>query len=61
MPAASFINDPQHWRDRAEEMRSLAAEMTNEQTQKSMLRIANDYDKLAQRAEERSSGSPQSK
>jgi hypothetical protein len=60
MPA-SFINDPKHWSDRAEEMRRLAAEMTDEQSKGAMLRIAADYDKLAQRAEERSDGSAQSK
>ena len=60
MPA-SFINDPKHWRDRAEEMRRLAEEIIDEKSKQTMLRIAKDYDKLAQRAEERSSGSLQSK
>jgi hypothetical protein len=31
MPA-SFINDPMHWRDRAEELRRLTEEMANEKT-----------------------------
>jgi hypothetical protein len=60
MPA-SFINDPKHWRDRAEEMRRIASEMVDEKSKQTMLRIAKDYDKLAQRAEERSGGLPQSK
>jgi hypothetical protein len=37
MPA-SFINDPQHWRDRAEEMRRLAEEMIDEKSKQTMLR-----------------------
>ena len=57
MPA-HFINDPKHWRDRAEEMRRLATAMADERTRETMLRIAADYDNLARRAEERSGGSP---
>jgi hypothetical protein len=46
--SSSIINDPEHWRGRAEEMRRLAA------TKQMMLRIARDYENLAVRAEERS-------
>jgi hypothetical protein len=46
--SASFINDPMHWRDRAEELRRLTKEMANEKTKQTTLRIANDYDKLAE-------------
>jgi len=60
MPA-SFINNPMHWRDRAEELRRLTEEMADKKTKQTMLRIAKDYDKLAERAEERSGGSPHSK
>jgi hypothetical protein len=28
--ATSFINDPEHWRNRAEEARTLADQMTDE-------------------------------
>jgi len=59
MPA-SLINDPEHWRDRAREKRELAERLRNAQAKQAMLRIANDYERLAQRAEERSRGSPQS-
>ena len=52
MPA-SFINDPEHWRHRAEEMRTLADDMKDEISKQMMLRIAQDYERLAQRAEER--------
>jgi len=56
MPA-SFINDPEHWRHRAEETRTLADGMRDEISRQMMLRIAQDYDRLAQRAEERKTGS----
>ena len=48
--ATSFINDPEHWRSRAEEARTLADQMSDESSKQTMLRIAADYDKLAERA-----------
>jgi hypothetical protein len=59
MPA-SFIYDPEYWRGRAKEMRTLAAGMRDQLSQEKMLRIAQDYEKLAQRAKERSKGVTQS-
>ncbi len=47
------INDAKHWRDRAAEMRALSAEMKDFEARKLMLKLASDYDKLADRAEER--------
>jgi hypothetical protein len=46
MPA-SFINDPEHWRHRAEEIRTLADGMKDELSKQMMLRIAQDYERLA--------------
>jgi hypothetical protein len=53
MPS-SFINDPEHWRGRAHEMRRLAEDVKDATTKEMMLRIARDYEDLALRAGERS-------
>lgn len=47
------LNDAAHWRDRAAETRVLSEAMTNPTTKSTMLTLANDYDKLADRALER--------
>jgi hypothetical protein len=44
--------DPEHWRFRAEETRTVADQMTHEEARAVMRRIANDYDRLAKLAEE---------
>jgi hypothetical protein len=51
--ALQGINDAKHWRDRAAEMRVLSGEMKDAEAQSMMLKLANDYDKLANRAEDR--------
>ena len=50
--------DPGHWRKRGAEMRALADEANNPESKRMMLRLAEDYDELAKRAEERSTGRP---
>jgi hypothetical protein len=60
MPSV-FLNDPQHWRDRADQMRALASESSDPESRTIMLRVANDYDLLARRAERRAQGVAQSK
>jgi DNA-binding ferritin-like protein len=52
----NFIKDPKHWRDRAGQMRALADTMKDAETNKIMNRLADDYDKLADRATSRSNG-----
>jgi len=47
------LNDVKHWRDRAAEMRVLSCEMKDFEARTLMLKLANDYDKLADRAEAR--------
>jgi hypothetical protein len=47
------INDPKHWRQRAEEARVHAEDIFDPEAKKTMLRIAEDYEKLAERAEQR--------
>jgi len=44
--------DPEHWRFRAEEARTVADQMTHEEARTITRRIANDYDHLAKVAEE---------
>jgi hypothetical protein len=56
MPAS--YNDSKHWRDRAAEMRALASTMKDVETGAIMLRLAEDYDKLADRADARSNRLP---
>ena len=47
------INDPLHWRTRAADMRALAVTMKDAETIAIMNRLADDYDKLAERAAQR--------
>jgi hypothetical protein len=54
--ATSFINDPEHWRNRAVEARTLADQMSDEASKQTMLKIAADYERLAERATLRAQG-----
>jgi len=49
--ASDNINDPKHWRNRAAEMRASAEEMKDANIRKITLRLASDYDQLAEWAE----------
>ena len=48
--------DAKHWRARAEEARVHADEMDDPVARGTMLKIADEYEKLAQRAEARERG-----
>jgi hypothetical protein len=56
MSSSHHINDSKHWRDRAAEMRALADGMTDSETKAIMRNLADDYEKLAVRAEQRADG-----
>jgi hypothetical protein len=47
------INDPKHWRERAEGARRLADQMEDQDARRKMLRVADDYEELALQAERR--------
>jgi len=42
-----FIDDPEYWRKRAEEARTIAERMTNAHTKSLMLSVAESYEKIA--------------
>ena len=43
-------NEPAHWRERAEEARRVAAQLSDTQAKLALLRVADEYERLAQRA-----------
>ena len=56
------ISDPKHWLGRAKEVRALAEQIDDPEAKRTMLKNADDYERLAKRAEERAVGRwPQSK
>ena len=48
--SSDHISKSKHWLERAAEMRTIAAPMPEDGIKASMLKLANDYDKLATRA-----------
>jgi hypothetical protein len=46
------INDPKHWRERAEEARTVADEITDPDSKRKMLRIADEHRYLFRKARE---------
>lgn len=51
----SYLYDPKHWRDRAEETRVKAGTASVEQSRMRLRKIAQEYDRLAELAERMSS------
>jgi hypothetical protein len=47
MPTDTAANDPAYWRQRAEEARTVAGQLSDPVAQIAMLEIANSYDALA--------------
>ena len=56
MPSGKFVVDPEHWRFRAEEARTVVDQMTDEGARAIMWRMALEYYRLAKLAEERLAG-----
>jgi hypothetical protein len=52
MSSSSLLNNPEHWRNRAGEARRIAQELDDAEQRKSMLEIAEAYDRIAERAKE---------
>ncbi len=49
----ALINDPDHWRQRAQEARAIADQLADAAAKGTMLKIADGYEHLAERAEAR--------
>jgi hypothetical protein len=49
----SLINDPEHWRSRAEEARAVAEQLSDPQAKGTMLLVAESYDQMAVHTEAR--------
>ena len=47
-----LLNNVEHWRSRAEEARTIAELMNDAECRRMMLRIADDYEKIAKKAKE---------
>lgn len=48
-----MFGSPEHWRERAEEARQVAEHILDEKAKQGMLAVAESYEKLAVRAEDR--------
>jgi hypothetical protein len=53
MPCMTDVLDPRHWRERAERTRDKAEQFSMRHSRERLLKIAEEYDRLAQRAAER--------
>jgi hypothetical protein len=57
--SAVLINDPSHWRERAQQARATAEQIPDPEARRMMQEIADGYERLARRAEERLATAPQ--
>ena len=44
------IDNPNHWQERATEMRVIAQAIDDQRAREEMLKVANDYERMAKRA-----------
>lgn len=56
---SSLSNDPRLWIDRASELRALAGDMPDKEIMTILLKLANDFDLLAERIREIPKCSPE--
>jgi hypothetical protein len=49
----SYLDDPNHWRYRADEARLMADNMADPESKRMMMEVATGYERLAERAKER--------
>ncbi len=47
--SAKYVNNPEHWRERAVQMRTLSDWIEDAATKATMLKLADQYDGLAER------------
>jgi hypothetical protein len=47
--SAKYVNNPEHWRERAVQMRTLSDWIEDAATKATMLDLADQYDRLAKR------------
>jgi hypothetical protein len=53
MPLPTPLNDPAHWRQRAQETRDIADKLDDPAAKRAMLEVAQQYDQIAAIAEKR--------
>jgi hypothetical protein len=58
MLTIGFVTDPEHWRERAEDMRLTASSLKDEGAKTQLLKIAEGYEALSRLTEERFSNGP---
>jgi hypothetical protein len=58
MLTMGFVTDPEHWRERAEDMRLTASSLKDEHAKARMLKIAEGYETLRRQSEERIAKQP---
>jgi len=57
----TLVDDPKHWRDRADEARAVAEQLADPESKRRMVEIADHYDYLALKAKDRLGDSEKSK